>query len=121
MSLSYGNAFEHFIVLEIYRLIKYFQPDWELFYLRTKDDAEIDLVIDRPGQKKVLIEIKSTSKPLNLQYDKLKSFANLVKSIENHEAYVLSQNPESRLVDGIYFMHWQKGLEHIGLNPSTDE
>jgi predicted AAA+ superfamily ATPase len=115
MSYSYGNAFEHFVILEIYRLIKYFQPDWEMFYLRTKDDAEIDLIIDRPGQPKVLIEIKSSTQALTLQDDKLKSFANLVHSIENHEAYVLSQNQSSRIVDGISFMHWREGLKQIGL------
>jgi hypothetical protein len=39
MGVPYGNAFEHFIVVEIYRLIKYFQPDWDLFYLRTINNA----------------------------------------------------------------------------------
>lgn len=122
MSYSYGNAFEHFLIVEIYRLIKYFQPDWELFYLRTKDDAEIDLVIDRPGLKKVLIEIKSTSHPLSLLDDKLRNFAALANSFEEREAYVLSQNPESRLLEGIHFMHWRNGLEEIGLgNPINNK
>lgn len=115
MSFSYGNAFEHFAIVEIYRLIKYHQPDWELFYLRTKDDAEVDLIIDRPGDKKVLIEIKSSAQPLTLQDEKLKSFAALVSSFKDKEAYVLSQCPDARLVDGIHFLHWSEGLQQIGL------
>lgn len=116
MSFSYGNSFEHFLVAEIYRLIKYFQPDWEMFFLRTKDDAEIDLIIDRPGKNKALIEIKSSNKLLTLQDEKLKSFAALVNIFKNKDAYVLSQNTESRIVEGIYFMHWKAGLDHLGLS-----
>jgi uncharacterized protein len=56
---AYGEAFEHFIVVEIYRLLNYWKPDFELHYLLTKDGAEIDLIITRPGQKTILMEIKS--------------------------------------------------------------
>ncbi len=116
-SFSYGNAFEHFIVAEIYRLIKYFQKDWELFYLRTKDDAEIDIIIDRPGMTKVLVEINSTSEILNLTDSKLKSFISLYKALENSEAFVFSQCNESYNIENVIFAPWQKGLELIGLSP----
>jgi predicted AAA+ superfamily ATPase len=112
-SVPYGNAFEHFVVVEIYRLIKYFQPDWEIFYLKTVGNAEIDIIIDRPGLKKVLIEIKSTTQALLLSDDKLKSFTTLVQTFNKKEAYVLSQCIESRLVDEIYFLHWKTGLDKI--------
>lgn len=112
-SFPYGNAFEHFIVAETYRLIKYFQLDWELSYLRTINGAEIDLIIDRPGLSKVLIEIKSTAQSLTLNDDKIKSFSSLVQSFKNKEAFVLSQDPDSRVVDDIFFLHWKKGLSKI--------
>lgn len=109
------TSFERFMVVEIYRLIKYHQQDWEIFYLRTKDDAEIDLIIDRPGASKILIEIKSSTQPLTQQDEKLKSFAALVHSFKDKEAFVLGQCPDARLVDGIRFLHWRQGLEQIGL------
>ncbi|MBI4404370.1 MAG: ATP-binding protein, partial [Deltaproteobacteria bacterium] len=39
---AYGEAFEHFIVLEILRLATYKKKDHELSYVLTKDGAEID-------------------------------------------------------------------------------
>lgn len=34
-------------------------PEYRFSYLKTKDDIEIDLIVDRPGEKTVYIEIKS--------------------------------------------------------------
>lgn len=59
---AWGDAFEHWIVLEFKKLINYFRLDWEMSFVRTKDDVEIDLVIDRPGERNILVEIKSKEK-----------------------------------------------------------
>ena len=112
---DYGDAFEHFIIMEIKRLCDYSQPDWTLAYLRTKDDAEIDLIIERPGQTTVAIEIKSTR-----QLDKIKdrsfhTFKNLIKDIPNCKAYIFSQDPFAQLIDGIECLPWQQGFKSIGL------
>lgn len=61
-TFAWGDAFEHWIILEIKKNISYQRLDWDMSYLRTKDDVEIDLIIDRPGQKKLLIEIKSKNR-----------------------------------------------------------
>ena len=39
---DYGNAFEHYILLEIIRLASYFEPDYRFSYVRTVSDNEID-------------------------------------------------------------------------------
>src|SRR5207245_1142618 len=57
---AYGDAFEHFIILEIIRLASYFQPDYRFSFIRTAGDVEIDLVIERPGKKLLCIKIKSS-------------------------------------------------------------
>jgi predicted AAA+ superfamily ATPase len=57
----YGDLFEHFIILECYKLAHYFFPDYRFSYLRTHDDLEIDLVIERPDKPLLLIEIKSAN------------------------------------------------------------
>lgn len=59
---AWGDAFEHWVILEIYKNASYLRNDWKFFYFRTKDDLEIDLIIDRPGKSSVLIEIKSKQK-----------------------------------------------------------
>ena len=48
---TYGRAFEHFIILECMRLAHYYYPEYRFSYLRTKDDMEIDLIVERPGKK----------------------------------------------------------------------
>ena len=54
---GYGKCFEHYIVLEMIRLNDYYEKDYHLSYLRTKDQAEIDddarcwTYVYAPGQK----------------------------------------------------------------------
>ncbi|RME59228.1 MAG: ATP-binding protein, partial [Candidatus Dadabacteria bacterium] len=58
---EYGRWFEHFIIQEIYRYEHYQNNYNSLFYLRTRDNTEIDLIIERKGEPPYLIEIKSTN------------------------------------------------------------
>jgi hypothetical protein len=46
---AYGRVFEQFVILESNRMNDYLEPDFRFSYLRTKDDAEIDLIVERPG------------------------------------------------------------------------
>lgn len=59
---AYGKAFEHFFVVECIRLNDYLRKDDRFYYLRTKDDVEIDLLIERPNRELWAIEIKSTER-----------------------------------------------------------
>ena len=52
---AYGRCFEHFIIQQILALNDYHGSGWKLSYLRTKDDNEVDLVIERP-EKKLLLQ-----------------------------------------------------------------
>jgi len=112
---DYGNAFEHFIILEIKRLADYYKPDWTFSYLRTKDDAEIDLIIERPGEKTLLIEIKSTNKIHFIDASIFTTMSRLSADIKNSEAYLFSQDSIEQKIKGIHCLHWQKGLIEIGL------
>ncbi len=42
---AYGNAFEHFIILECMKLSDYHRKDFRFSYLRTPSDVEIDFVV----------------------------------------------------------------------------
>jgi predicted AAA+ superfamily ATPase len=111
-SYEYGNLFEAFVILEIFRLNEYLKKDWSLSYLRTKDGLEVDLVIDRPGLPRVFIEIKSTR---SIRIEKIRGFKELISEQKNCEAYVLSQDNLEFIQDGISFLPWNKGLREIGL------
>ena len=110
---AYGRAFEHFIVTEALRRNDYLKKDFRFSYLRTKDGAEVDLVIDRPGQPTILMEIKSSEKVDHTDLRHLKMF---MRDIPNSKAVCLSQEPLPRIVDGIAIFPWEDGLAEIGLS-----
>ncbi len=109
----YGDAFEHFVVCEIQRLSHYLKNDYRLSYIRTKDDAEIDLVIERPGRKIALVEIKSKE---STDIDDSKHLRAFAKDFTNSESYVLSRDSADRVSDNIQYLHWRTGLESLGLS-----
>ncbi len=107
---DYGSAFEHFLILEIVRLARYHRKRWEFFYLRTKDDVEIDLIIDRPGQSLALIEIKSSH---HITESMLTSFNKIAADIPNGERFCFSQDPISKTINGIECLTWQEGIKRL--------
>ncbi len=111
-TFAYGNAFEHFIILEIQRLSTYLRKDWQLSYLRTKDDAEIDLIIDRPGMPKALVEIKSKEKITEEDTRHLNRFA---LDIKKSEAFCLSRDPVRKKIGLAHCLPWEQGLRELGL------
>lgn len=55
----YGRLFEHFVILELHRLIRYAERPWRMHFWRTSHGAEVDLVLGLPDDKTYAIEIKS--------------------------------------------------------------
>lgn len=104
---AYGEAFEHFVLLEIIRLSSYFQPDYRFSFIMTEGGVEVDLVIERPGQPLLCIEIKSTD---NIDKIDISSFARITKDIDDCEAIVLSQDRFTKKYEHIICHHWQQGL-----------
>lgn len=107
---SYGNIFEQFIILEIYRLNTYLKTRYKLYYLRTKDNAEIDLIVERPGEKTILIEIKSASNIADKHLTHLESF---IADFKNSEAWVLSRETIERKKGDIHILPWQIGIKRL--------
>lgn len=55
-----GSLFENFIITDILKRIRHHGIQAELFYLRTQDGAEIDLIIDYKNRQE-MIEIKKSA------------------------------------------------------------
>lgn len=110
-SSEYGRLFEQMIVCECFRLNDYKEKDFQFSYLRTKDGAEIDLIVKKPGNKKILIEIKSSNKIVAADYRHLIS---LGKDIPHEEMWVLCTEKNSRKTEeGIRIMPWKQGLREL--------
>jgi predicted AAA+ superfamily ATPase len=110
-SSLYGQAFEQFIIGECFRLNDYFRLDYKFSYFQTNDGAEIDLIIERPGQRLVLIEIKSSKNPAD---DCISHMVRLRKDFGDCECYCLSNIMTSRIIDGVKFVNWREGLRELG-------
>ena len=104
---AYGEAFEHFILLEFIRLGSYFQPDYRFSFIRTAADVEVDLVIERPGKKLLCIEIKSSAE---INKEDLKAFIKITKDIENCESIVISQDRFMKKFDHVTCYPWREAL-----------
>lgn len=109
---AFGVAFEHFVVNEINRLQSYGKKDYRLSYLRTKDGVEIDLVIERPGLKRALVEIKSTERVAD---EDIRSLTRLGKDVPNSEAFCLTRDPIPKRIGAVSCFPWQQGLTDLGL------
>lgn len=107
---AYGQAFEHYVMTEAFRLKHYFQPEYRFSHIRTPAGVEIDLVIERPGKKTLFIEIKSTTQ---VTRDMLAHVINMGKSIRNTELLCLSNDPYVKEIDGVMIYPWQTGLKEI--------
>ena len=111
----WGDAFEHFVILEIQKLIQYSGNDFTLNYLRTYDDLEIDLVVERPGKSRLYLEIKSTPE---ISPRHLKNIVTLSKDIqEEHELICLSQDPKKQVIQGVKCFPWQEGVRKYFQGP----
>ncbi len=104
---AYGEAFEHFILLEFIRLGSYFQPDYRFSFIRTVADVEIDLVVERPGKQLLCIEIKSSD---SINEIDIRAFIKITKDIPNCEAIILSQDRFMKKFDHVTCYPWKQGI-----------
>lgn len=108
---GWGEAFEHWIILEFKKLIAYRRYDWELSYLRTKDDVEIDLIVDRPGKRRLLIEIKSADR---VSERDAKALETLGRDLDpNAERWILSNDPIEQKFGGTVAKFWRDALDEL--------
>lgn len=112
-STEYGRAFEHWVILEMRRLASYSRMDYSIFYLRTKDDVEIDIILELPKGHFKLIEIKSKSR---VDERDARTLSHFLKDFPKAEFYLLSQDPIPKIYcDKIRALPWDQGLEALGL------
>ncbi len=104
----YGDAFEHFIILECMKLASYYNNDYRFSYLMTKDDVEIDLVVERPRKPLLLIEIKSSD---NVSKESIASFIKLTKDFEGCEAICFSNDIFAKIIDNVKVLPWKEGIK----------
>ncbi|MBM4254197.1 MAG: ATP-binding protein [Deltaproteobacteria bacterium] len=108
-TFAWGDAFEHWVILEFVKGSQYKRLDWSFSYIRTKDDVEIDLIVERPGDRNLFVEIKSKSL---VDAADAKSLETLGADTDpKAERWLLSCDPLQRTFGKTKAMHWMDGIK----------
>jgi uncharacterized protein len=106
----YGDLFESFIISQFKTMCEYASNDYKMYFLRTKSNVEIDLVVVRPGKPNAFVEIKSTQ---NIRHEHTLSLQNFESDFPSGEFFVLSQDKVEKVFGKVRAIHWSKGLEML--------
>ena len=109
---DFGLAFEQWIICEFHRLSIYQEDEAKFYYIAT-DQAEVDLIIERPGNRTALIEIKSKSVATHADGRHLRSF---LADFPKADAYVISQDPIARIEEDVTYCHWREAFNRLGFD-----
>lgn len=107
---AYGEAFEHFIIVQCKNLASYYHRDYKFSYLMTKDGAEVDLVVERPGKDILFIEIKSSTDVQNYHLTNLKRLAH---DFGNCEIVCFSRDNFAKKIDNVMVYPWADGIKQF--------
>jgi predicted AAA+ superfamily ATPase len=106
----YGELFEQWVVLEVFRWAHYFSRNTQLFYYQPHGGKEIDLVISRSGELPMLVEIKSTDFVEEKHVDSLLTSGS---HFEGSPRLCVSNDPVAKEVRGVRCVHWKNFLEGL--------
>jgi uncharacterized protein len=102
----YGQAFEHFIAMELRAYISYSRLHLSLSYWRSKHGHEVDFIVGDD----VAIEVKSAKKITDKH---LKNIKLLMEENICQAYYVVSQDRLARKIDNIHILHWRDFLDKL--------
>ena len=112
---AFGQAFEHFIIMECHKLNHYFGKRYRFSYLKTKEGQEVDLIIQRPGQKDLLVEIKSSKE---VREEHIKTLNRLSLDWPSPaQAQLWSLDSEEQKIQNIHCLYWKKALKKLFFCP----
>lgn len=107
-TFEYGNYFETWIINEVRRLSSYLRKDLELSFLRTANNAEVDLVITFPNQEVWGVEIKSKEVPIAADFNA--GFAALRSLVPDARCICVCTAPRTRQLDDYEIMPYDTFL-----------
>jgi predicted AAA+ superfamily ATPase len=88
---------------------------YKFSYLRSKDDAEIDLIIERPDQTVALVEIKSSETIEERHLKHLKHFKHFSKDFPKADLICVCDEKSKRKVDGVTITPWSQAFKILKL------
>lgn len=106
----YGDLFEQFVINQARTHLEYSDNEYKISDLQTKSGVEIDLIVERPGQKLALIEIKSKTHVTEKDVSSLNSFNS---DFPDADMFVFSLDVVPKSFGRINALHWAEGLKRL--------
>jgi len=78
--------------------------------VKSSNDAEIDLIVERPGMPRIALEIKSSANITDRDVAALERFS---KELTNCECICLSQETRPRRIGSIDVEPWRDGIRRV--------
>ena len=103
---SFGDAFEHFIALELRAYLSYKRLSEKLSFWRSQSGFEVDFLIGET----TAIEVKSETR---ISKDSLKGLKALSEENIFKNFILVCREKEFRVVDGIQVVPWQEFLNNL--------
>ncbi|MCC6220974.1 MAG: ATP-binding protein [Deltaproteobacteria bacterium] len=111
-TLGFGYVFEHFVILEFLKRNSYLRKNYQFSFIRDTKNREVDLVIERPGEKTALVEIKSTD---TVRAEHIKQLHTFLTDYPECEAFCISRDETEQSFGKVISLHWSKIFDRIGL------
>lgn len=106
-SVEYGNAFEHFIAMELRAWLSYQRIKKGLYYWRTREGIEVDFIVGT----ELAIEVKAASR---VHAADLKGLRALVDEHDFRHRILVCMEEQSRVTeDGIRILPWRRFLKDL--------
>ena len=112
-SYAYGNIFEHRLISECFYLNEYLRKDFSFYYLKTGDQNELDLIVERPSLPDLLVEIKSTRHVLKKHTGKLSAWKKAWSGSSACELQIWSQDKIPKLIGDVECLFWKEALKNL--------
>ena len=103
----FGQAFEHFIFMEILAHRSYSELDYDIHFWRTKSGLEVDFIL---GNGEVAVEVKGTNRVDTRDFNALVTF---IEDYSPGRAYVVCNEKTKRIHRGITVMPWREFLHYL--------
>ncbi len=106
-SPGFGEAFEHFILMELMAHRSYSEKHYEVTFWLTKGGYEVDFVL---GDGQVIVEVKSSS---NIRNQQLKPMLAFIEEHRSQRAYIVHTGNTRRKVGDILLTPYQEFLREL--------
>lgn len=104
---AFGRAFEHFIFTELTAHSSYSGIGYDIRFWRTRAGREVDFIL---GEGEVAIEVKGAARVHDRMLRPIQAF---IAEYSPKAAYVVSNEPVERVVDGVRIIPWRRFLESL--------